>query len=227
MREALSLAIDRKTIVEKITKAGQIPAYTVVPPNVKNSDPYQPENAKLDRKAQIERAKALYAEAGYSKEKPLKISLTYNTSEAHKKIMVAIAAMWKQVLGVETELVNQEWKVMLSNFTQGNVEAYRYAWIGDYNDPYTFLEIFQKNSAMNHSKFSSDDYDAKLKEASATQDLAVRAKLLQEAEKILVDNYPVAPIYYYVTVRLLKPQFKGYQGNPTGTLRTQHLHIEP
>ena len=227
LREALSLAIDRKTIIEKITKAGQIPAYTVVPPNVKNSDPYQPENAKLDRKAQIERAQALYAEAGYSKEKPLKISLTYNTSEAHKKIMVAIAAMWKQVLGVETELVNQEWKVMLSNFTQGNVEAYRYAWIGDYNDPYTFLEIFQKNSAMNHSKFSSDDYDAKLKEASATQDLAARAKLLQEAEKILVDNYPVAPIYYYVTVRLLKPQFKGYQGNPTGTLRTQHLHIEP
>ena len=141
--------------------------------------------------------------------------------------MVAIAAMWKQVLGVETELVNQEWKVMLSNFTQGNIEAYRYGWIGDYNDPYTFLEIFQKNAAMNYSKFSNDAYDAKLKEASATQDLAARAKLLQEAEKMVVDDYAFAPLYYYVTTRLLKPQFKGYAANPTGTLRTQYLHIEP
>ena len=227
LREALSIAIDRQTIIDKITKAGQIPAYGLVPPATKNSAPYQPEYAKLDRKAQIERAKALYAEAGYSKEKPLKISLTYNTSEAHKKIMVAIAAMWKQVLGVETELVNQEWKVMLSNFTQGNIEAYRYGWIGDYNDPYTFLEVFQKGSAMNYSKFSNDAYDAKLKEASATQDLAARAKLLQEAEKMVVDDYAFAPLYYYVTVRLLKPQFKGYAANPTGTLRTQYLHIEP
>ena len=227
LREALSIAIDRQTIIDKITKAGQIPAYGLVPPSTKNSDPYQPENGKLDRKAQIERAKALYAEAGYSKYKPLKISLTYNTSEAHKKIMVAIAAMWKQVLGVETELVNQEWKVMLSNFTQGNIEAYRYGWIGDYNDPYTFLEVFQKSSAMNYSKFSSDAYDAKLKEASQTQDLAARAKLLQEAEKMVVDDYAFAPLYYYVTVRLLKPQFKGYAANPTGTLRTQYLHIEP
>ena len=227
LREALSLAIDRQTIIDKITKAGQIPAYGLVPPATNNSAPYEPENAKLDRKAQIARAQALYAEAGYSKDKPLKISITYNTSEAHKKIMVAIAAMWKQVLGVETELVNQEWKVMLSNFTQGNMQAYRYGWIADYNDPYTFLETFKKGSAMNYSAFSNDAYDAKLKEAESTTDLAARAKLLQEAEKILVDDYPFAPLYYYVTTRLVKPQVKGYQGNPTGTLRTQHLKIEP
>ena len=85
LREALSLAIDRQTIIDKITKAGQIPAYGLVPPATNNSAPYEPENAKLDRKAQIARAQALYAEAGYSKDKPLKISITYNTSEAHKK----------------------------------------------------------------------------------------------------------------------------------------------
>ena len=192
----------------------------------KNSAPYQPEYAKLDRKAQIERAQALYAEAGYSKEKPLKISLTYNTSEAHKKIMVAIAAMWKQVLGVETELVNQEWKVMLSNFTQGNIEAYRYGWIGDYNDPYTFLEVFQKGSAMNYSKFSSDAYDAKLKEASATQDLAARAKLLQKRKKWWSMTTP-SPRSITTSPCACSNRSQGLRANPTGTLRTQYLHIEP
>ena len=227
LREALSIAIDRQTIIDKITKAGQIPAYGLVPPATKNSAPYQPEYAKLDRKAQIERAKALYAEAGYSKEKPLKVSIIYNTSDAHKNIMVAVAAMWKQVLGVQTELNNQEWKVMLANMAQKDDQAYRYSWNGDYDDPYTFLEIFQQNSEVNYSGYQNPAYDAQLKEAAATPDLAARAKLLQAAEKTVIDDYAVAPLYHYVTVRLLKPQFKGYAGNALGIVRTQDLHIEP
>ena len=227
MREALTLAIDRTVITEKILKAGQIPAYGLVPPSTHNSDPYQPEYSKLDRKEQIARAQALYAEAGYSKEKPLKVSIIYNTSDAHKKIMVAVAAMWKRVLGVQTELNNQEWKVMLANMAQKDDQAYRYTWNGDYDDPYTFLEIFQQNSEVNYSGYQNPAYDAQLKEAAATPDLAARAKLLQAAEKTVIDDYAVAPLYHYVTVRLLKPQFKGYAGNALGIVRTQDLHIEP
>lgn len=227
LREALTLAIDRTVITEKILKAGQIPAYGLVPPSTHNSDPYQPEYSKLDRKEQIARAQALYAEAGYSKEKPLKVSIIYNTSDSHKKIMVAVAAMWKQVLGVQTELNNQEWKVMLANMAQKDDQAYRYTWNGDYDDPYTFLEIFQQNSEVNYSGYQNPAYDAQLKEAAATPDLAARAKLLQAAEKTVIDDYAVAPLYHYVTVRLLKPQFKGYAGNALGIVRTQDLHIEP
>ena len=226
LREALTIAIDRQAIVDKITKAGQIPAYSVVPPATNNSAPYLPDYAKLDRQTQIERARALYAEAGYSKDKPLKVTITYNTSDAHKKIAVAVAAMWKQVLGVQAELENQEWKVMLSNLNQKNVEVYRYAWIGDYNDPYTFLEIFQQNASMNHSGFADPAYDAALKTAAGTLDLPTRAQQLQEAEKIVTDNYAVAPIYHYVTVRLLKPYVKGYEPNIMGQVRSQYLRIE-
>ncbi|MDO4643872.1 MAG: peptide ABC transporter substrate-binding protein [Cardiobacteriaceae bacterium] len=191
LREALTIAIDRETLVKKVTKNGQIPAYSVVPPATSNSDPYLPPYAKLDRKAQIELARSLYAEAGYSKEKPLKVTISYNTNERHKQIAIAVAAMWKQVLGVQTELVNQEWKVLLANMRQKNFEVYRYAWTGDYNDPYTFLEIFQQNSNMNHSQFLNADFDAKLKEASKILDLKERAKKLHEAEQILTDDFAV------------------------------------
>ena len=99
--------------------------------------------------------------------------------------------LFRSVLGVQAELENQEWKVMLSNLNQKNVEVYRYAWIGDYNDPYTFLEIFQQNASMNHSGFADPAYDAALKTAAGTLDLPTRAQQLQEAEKIVTDNYVV------------------------------------
>ena len=226
LREALTMAIDRKTLVEKITKAGQTPAYSVVPPATANSQPYLPEYATLSDEERVKRAQAAYAEAGYSKEKPLKTKILYNTSEGHKKIAVAVAAMWKQNLGVETELENQEWKVMLGNVRQKKYQVSRYAWIGDYNDPYTFLEIFQPGLEMNQTGFDKAGYESTLKEASATLDLTARAKLLHDAEKMLTDEYAVAPLYHYVSVSMLKPYVKGYQPNIKKVLPTQYLSIE-
>lgn len=226
LREALTLAIDRDILVEKITKAGQIPAYGVVPPATGNSKVYRPDYAGLSKEDRIKRAQELYAQAGYSKEKPLKTKITYNTNEAHKKIAIAIAAMWKQHLGVETELENQEWKVMLENVRLKNYEISRYAWIGDYNDPYTFLEIFRKNIEMNQTGFALDGYDAKLNEAAATADLAARAQILHDAEKMLVDTYAVAPIYHYVSVSLLKPYVKGFKPSIKKVMPTQFLSID-
>ncbi|MDO5091232.1 MAG: peptide ABC transporter substrate-binding protein [Cardiobacteriaceae bacterium] len=226
LREALTLAIDRKVLVEKITKAGQTPAYSVVPPAIANAQPYLPDYAKLSNEERIKRAQQAYAEAGYSKDKPLKTHILYNTNEGHKKIAIAIAAMWKQTLGVETELENQEWKVMLENVRQKKYSVSRYAWIGDYNDPYTFLEIFQQGIEMNQTGFDRPDYDAKLKEAAATLDLDARAKLLHDAEKILTDEYAIMPIYHYVSVSMIKPYVKGYKENIKKVLPTQYLSIE-
>ena len=226
LRKALTMAIDRKVLVEKITKAGQTPAYSVVPPATANSQPYLPEYATLSDEERVKRAQEAYAAAGYSKEKPLKTKILYNTSEGHKKIAVAVAAMWKQNLGVETELENQEWKVMLGNVRQKKYQVSRYAWIGDYNDPYTFLEIFQPGLEMNQTGFDKAGYESTLKEASATLDLTARAKLLHDAEKMLTDEYAVAPLYHYVSVSMLKPYVKGYQPNIKKVLPTQYLRIE-
>ena len=211
LREALTLAIDRDVITDKVTGAGEKPAYSFVPPGINGYDHYTPEYASLDKAARIEKAKKLYEEAGYGKDKPLKVDLLYNTSENHKKIAVAVAAMWKQNLGVQTNLTNQEWKVFLNTRTEKKqTEAFRAGWIGDYNDAYSFLELFQSKSGLNDSGYVNEKFDALLAQAGQEQDMGKRAAILKDAEKMLTDDYPVAPVYSYVTKRLVKPYVKGY-----------------
>lgn len=226
LRQALNLAIDRSILTEKVTGAGEKPAYGFVPPNVLHYQNYVPEYASWPREKQIEEAKRLYAEAGYSKDKPLKVELLYNTSENHKKIAVAVAGMWKQVLGVQTEMTNQEWKVYLQTRREKNTQLFRAGWIGDYNDPYTFLELFQAGSGLNDVDFNSAQFDELLAKAALEQDLDARAKILQEAEKILIDEAPLVPIYSYVTKRLVKPYVKGYEINVMDHSRSKYMYIE-
>ena len=226
LREALSLALNREVLVEKITRAGQLPAYSVVPPQMNNSKPYQPDWARLSQPQRLERARQLYAEAGYSQDKPLKIELLYNTNEGHRKIAIAVAAMWKQALGVQTELVNKEWKIMLNDLQNRNFSLARYSWQGDYNDPNTFLEIFKSDAEMNRSGFRSPEYDGLLAQAARTADLNQRAELLQRAEKLLSDSFVVIPVYHYVTVELLKPYVKGYHSNLMQIMPSKYLSLE-
>ncbi len=226
LRKALSLAINRDALVNKVTGAGEQAAYNFVVPGVLGAKPYVPEEAKLEQKARLELAKKLYAEAGYSKDKPLEIELLYNTSENHKKIAIAISAMWKQALGVKTKMMNQEWKVYLQTRKQKKTEVFRAAWVGDYNDPNTFLELFVSNSGLNDVTFNSPEFDKLLGEAAIEQDMDKRADMLNKAEKLFVDSYSVIPIYHYVTKRLVSPKVKGYTQNVMDHSRSKYIWIE-
>lgn len=226
LREALSLAIDRNIIVEKITGAGEKASQHFVPEGIANYEHFKSNDEQLNREEQIKRAQALYKEAGYSKQNPLKIEILYNTSENHRKIAIAIAAMWKQVLGVEVEMINQEWKVYLQSRGTGQTQIFRAGWIGDYNDPYTFLEIFASNSDMNDIGYNDPEFDALLQQATQTQDLEQRAKYLAQAEKRLLDSHSIIPIYTYVSKRLVKPYVKGYQSNIMDHTPSKYLSIE-
>ena len=226
LRAALSIAIDRKTIVEKVAKAGQEPAYAVVPHSTRGATPYMPEYATLPREAQIKLAQQLYAEAGYSKEKPFKVVISYNTDESHKNIAVAIAAMWKQVLGAEATPENQEWKVLLENIKQHNTQVFRLGWTGKYNDANTFLDLFVTGSPNNHMGYSNPDYDAKVEAAGQERDVAKRTQLLHEAEAIFTEDHAMAPIYHYVNPILLKPYVKGYIPFNMKKMPSQYLKIE-
>ena len=228
LREALTLAIDRDIITDKVTGAGEKPAYSFVPPGINGYDHYTPEYASLDKAARIEKAKKLYEEAGYSKDKPLKVDLLYNTSENHKKIAVAIAAMWKQSLGVQTNLTNQEWKVFLNTRNEKKqTQVFRAGWIGDYADPYTFLELYLSTAGLNDSGYASEKFDGLLAQAGQEQDGEKRMALLKEAEKTVIDDYPVAPVYSYVTKRLVKPYVKGYaEENVMDHRSSKYLWIE-
>jgi oligopeptide transport system substrate-binding protein len=213
LRMALSLAVNRTIITDIVLGAGQIPAFTFVPP-VKEYQGRQPEWAKLTQKEREELAKELYAEAGYSASNPLSIEIIYNTSENHKRVALAVTSMWKKTLGVETKLRNQEWKVFLeTRRLQEETEVFRGGWIGDYDDPYTFSELLHSENEMNHSGYASEKYDSLLKAASLKPAGKERLNDLLQAEQIMLKDMPVIPLYFYVSQHLIKPWVAGLEGN--------------
>jgi len=228
LRRALSMAIDRKVIVEKITRGGQIPAYGWVPPAVDDYEGARFDYADWSEDKRIEQAKRLYREAGYSEDNPLEVEIRYNTSEGHKKIATVIANMWKTRLGVDVTLLNEEWKVFLQNVREQEVtQIFRAGWIGDYNDPYTFLELMHSDFGLNGSGYASAQYDALLEKASRLPGGEARQKLLREAEAQLLSDHPVMPVYFYTSMSLMKPYVKGFRGNPMGHYYSKDLRIEP
>jgi len=127
---------------------------------------------------------------------------------------VALAAMWRDVLGVETEILSQEWQVFLqTRRTKIDTQLFRFGWIGDYDDPYTFAEILQTTHGMNDMAYSNPRYDELVERASREGDAAARMALLEEAERVMLDDMPVLPIYFYVTKRVIKPWVQGYEDN--------------
>ena len=213
LRMALSLAINRTIITDIVLGAGQIPAFTFVPP-VKEYKGIQPEWVSLTQEERESLAKDFYLKAGYSPSNPLSIEVIYNTSENHKRVALAVASMWKKTLGVETKLRNQEWKVFLeTRRLKEETEIFRGGWIGDYDDPYTFSELLHSENEMNHSGYASNDYDALLKSASLKPAGRDRLNDLLQAEQIMLNDMPVIPLYFYVSQHLIKPWVVGLEGN--------------
>tara|TARA_B100001250_G_scaffold133593_1_gene114172 strand:+ start:897 stop:2555 length:1659 start_codon:yes stop_codon:yes gene_type:complete len=213
LRMALSLAVNRAIITDIVLGAGQIPAFTFVPP-VKQYQGKQPEWAKLTQEEREGLAKELYAQAGYSDSNPLSVEIIYNTSENHKRVALAVTSMWKKVLGVETKLRNQEWKVFLeTRRLQEETEVFRGGWIGDYDDPYTFSELLHSENEMNHPGYASEEYDALLRSASLRPAGKERTNDLLQAEQIMLNDMPVIPLYFYVSQHLIKPWVFGLEGN--------------
>ena len=225
VRVALSMAINREIIVEKITAGGQLPAYGFVPDGTAN---YTPRRMPWRTMSQAEReaaAQKLMREAGYGPDKPLRFELAYNTSENHKRIAVALAAMWKKI-NVNVDLINTEFKVHLNNMRVGNFQMGREGWIVDYNDAQGYLFLLQTSTKQqNFARFSNPEYDRLMDEASLTADTSKRATLLEQAEGILLEEMPVMPIYFYVSKNLVSTKVKGWQDNPLDAEYVRNLSL--
>ncbi len=224
LRAALAMAIDRQIITEKVTGAGEIAAYGWVPP-IAGYAGQQPEWAQWSQAERDAEAERLYAQAGYGEEAPLTVELLYNTSENHKRVAAAIASMWKQTLGVNTRLVNKEWKVFLDTRAAKETEVFRAGWIGDYADAYSFAQLKHSTNVQNDSGYKSDRYDALLDAAAAEPNPALRADLMQQAEAQLLEDLPIIPVYFYVSRHLVKPWVTGWENNVMDQHRTRHLAI--
>jgi oligopeptide transport system substrate-binding protein len=213
LRRALTLAVNRDVITGQILGAGQKPAFGWVPPLAHYKQQQMPEAAWTQEQREAE-AKRLYAEAGYSAANPLRTEIMYNTQEDHRRVAVTIASMWKQVLGVEATLANQEWKVFIDTRNQKkDTQVYRQGWIGDYNDAFTFAELLRSTSGQNDVGYDNPEYDRLVAASQSELDPDKRAALLEEAERILLADQPILPLYYYVTMHMVKPWVGGYMPN--------------
>ena len=214
LRQALNLAIDRDLLTDKVTRFGEIPSFNLVPQGMPDYTHASLDYAAWNQAERIAEAQRLYMQAGYSENRPLRIELRYNTNENHKKIALAVAAMWKQNLGVQTTLINEEWKVFLQNRSQARItQLFRAGWIGDYRDAYTFLEIFKSDNGQNHTRYNNPSYDRLLEQISSERIATRRARLMREAERMLLADQPIIPLYTYVTKRLVNPRVHGWQPN--------------
>ena len=227
VRKALSYSIDRDVITKALLGQGQKNAYAFTPDIIAGFEAELPDYAKLTQKQRLEKAAALLAEAGFDKSNPLTFNLLYNTSENHKKNAIAISSMWKKSLGINVTLENQEWKSFLDSKRQGNFDVTRAGWCGDYNEPSTFLSLLQSTNSSNDAHYQSKTYDELMQQALATTSDAERRGIYQQAETLLAQDMPIAPIFQYVKARLLSPKVGGYPtNNAEEQIFTKDLYIK-
>ena len=207
VRRALAMSIDRRQIVERVSKGDQTPASHLTPPDTGGF------TARAQLPTDPAAAQKLLAEAGYPGGKGFpKLELLYNTTEGHRKIAEAIQQMWRKHLGIDISLYNQEAKVWNDSMRQMNYQIARYAWVGDYLDPSTFLDLMTTGNGNNQTGWGNAEYDRLIELARTTADNTQRYEYFQRCEEILVAEAPFAPIYFYQRNYLKRPEVKGWYG---------------
>ena len=202
VRKAMALAIDKARVVEKYTKGGERPAEHFVPPGT--GDYTSPSGLIHDAGL----AKQLLAEAGYPGGKgfPTDFEYLFNSSPLNKNIAVELQRMWRETLGIQVKLRQAEHKVYLAAQSALDYHVTRSSWIGDYNDPNTFLDMFMTQNGNNRTGWTNADYDRLIRLANATSDLPKRNKLFRQAETILItDELPILPLFFYVGINIYHP----------------------
>lgn len=227
VRRALSLAVDRELIVSRITGAGEAPACTLVPQGLADYLPPPQPDCRARRRDRVEQAQALLAAAGYGPDRPLQLEVRYNTGELHDRVAVAVSSMWKEALGVETQLVREEFRVLLGNVRIGEVtQVYRGSWIADFAEPDSFLGIMASDNPVNGTGWADAEYDRLLAAAAAARGPAARMRLLAEAEARMLEAAPLMPIYFYVSKKLVKPYVRGIEDNPLNVHPSRFVRLE-
>jgi oligopeptide transport system substrate-binding protein len=225
LRRALSLVIDREKLAQKVLRVGELPAYGWVPPGVHDYTPQSFDYRGVPLEQRLTEARRLYAAAGYSARTPLSIELRYNDGEIHTKVAIAVASMWKEALGVDTHLVAVEFKSLMQDIDRGDVQIFRSSWVGDYNDAYTFAQYLKSDFGINLPRYKNPKYDELLAAAAAEVDVAARRRLLEQAERLMLADHPLMPLYFYVNKHLVKPYVTGWYDNVMNVVYSKDLGL--
>jgi oligopeptide transport system substrate-binding protein len=226
-RQALAMSIDRNVLSKTVLIFGQTPAFGFVPPGTWNYDQQTWPWQSMSDKERTDEARRLYGIAGYSSSKPLHLRMLFSTNPEIKKLSVAVASMWKQELGVTSEIMEEEYRVFLdSRRDPSRWDVARLSWVADYNDAGNFLDTFRTGSPNNDTGYSNPQFDSLLDRAATTADSSSRKSLLERAENLMLSDYPILPIYFYSTKRLVKPYIKGVSTNPLNRLYSKQLSMD-
>jgi len=222
VRQALSMAVDRQTLADTVLQKSVFPAYSITPPGTLGYQP--PKLFGYD----IEKARALLAEAGYPNGEGWPgLEITYNTSESHRKIAVALQQMWKTALNIDITIANQEWKVYLDSVTQMDFQIARRGWIGDYVDPNNFLDLYLAGGGNNNTGYADPRYDELiLRKAPQAKTKEERFALFNEAETMMMEEMPIIPIYTYTSKHLIHPSVKGMPSNLMDSVNLKYVWLE-
>ena len=222
---ALNIALDRDILAKYVMRETVLPAYNIMPP-LAGYDPAVPTWANFSPDERHALARKLYREAGYSDSNPLEVVLTYATGGPEtRRFMEAMSAMWQMNLGAKVQIYNMEWKVFLQARQLKQPTLYWNAWIGDYPDPFTFMQLFQTGFDMNQGSYSNPRFDALLERAGNLKDDAARYDLFHQAEAILNEDAPLLPVYYYQSAHLIKPYVKGWESSVTDRHLSRYLYV--
>jgi len=225
LRRALSLVIDRDRLVRQVLRVGELPAFGWIPPGVSNYTSQSFDYRATPMPERIAEARRLYAQAGYSAARPLEFELRYNAGEVHNKVAVAVASMWKEALGAQVRLTAVEFKSLLQDIDNGDVQVFRSSWLGDYNDAYTFAQYFKSNFGINLPHYHSTEYDSLVNAAAVEIDPSKRRDLLQRAERVMLHDHPLIPLYFYVNKHLVKPEVQGWYDNVMNVVYSKDLSL--
>ena len=210
VRQALSYALDRSVVTDKVLQGGQIQAFTFTPGATAGFEVPAVAFGQMSQDQRNVNAKLLMAAAGYGPDNPLKFEYMYNTSEGHKKIAIGAQQMWKETLGVEATLANQEWKTFLKTRGGQNFDVARGGWCGDYNEASTFLDLMTTPSGYNDGKFSNAEVDELMTSARTMSDATSN---YTRVEEIMANEMPIIPVYHYTGVFMLRNNLKGWPFN--------------
>ncbi|MFN3856500.1 MAG: peptide ABC transporter substrate-binding protein [Caulobacter sp.] len=227
VRQALTMAIDRDFIAKGLLRGGQLPANTQVPPGVANYKPAKPPYwAEWPLEKRQAEARRLLAEAGYGPKNPLKIELKHRNSADPMLFIPAVQADWK-LIGVEVTLAQQEGQISYADYRVRNFQVADAAWVADYNDPTSFLDLQRSYyGPQNYGDYNNPAYDALLAKADNEPDAVKRAEYIAEAEHIMLEDAPIAPIYFYINKALVNPRITGWVDNLVDHHRTRWLCVK-
>ncbi|RYG79608.1 peptide ABC transporter substrate-binding protein, partial [bacterium] len=226
LRLAMNMAIDRDVLTGKLLRGVYLPAWNVVPP-IPGYTPDLPEWAHWPAERRVARARELYAEAGYSRERPLVVDIAFSIGDPDTtRTIEALSAMWRTTLGADVRLAGEDFRVLVQNRELAKHPLYWNAWIGDYPDPLAFLELLRGHSGQNFGKYDNPRFERLLEQALDSSDDGERAGHYAAAERLLNDDAANLPVYFYQSRHLVKPVVRGWQDNPMDRQASRNLWLK-